>query len=79
MTTGLEWPRENQSWMGGWEWYSIMTHDSALAKEMMLELLSGIIPIKDGYLKKTSKFIHSFIIWGCMSGKEPGDIEVIIA
>ena len=46
----------------------------------MLELLSGAIQmkyIKDDYLKKTSKFPNSFIIWGYMSFKGTGETAFI--
>ncbi len=33
-------------WMIGWKWYSVMNHESALDKEMMLELLSGAVLMK---------------------------------
>uniref|UniRef100_A0A672STN9 Tc1-like transposase DDE domain-containing protein n=1 Tax=Sinocyclocheilus grahami TaxID=75366 RepID=A0A672STN9_SINGR len=30
-------------------------------------------------LKKTTKFPKSFMIWGCMSGKGPGEMAILIS
>uniref|UniRef100_A0A673J8H7 Uncharacterized protein n=1 Tax=Sinocyclocheilus rhinocerous TaxID=307959 RepID=A0A673J8H7_9TELE len=30
-------------------------------------------------LKKTTKFPNSFMIWGCMSGKGPGEMAILIS
>lgn len=56
-----------------------MNDKSALAKETMLELLSGVLLIKqnDDCLEKTIACPNSVIIWGCMSGQEPGDMVII--
>uniref|UniRef100_A0A8C1BRT3 Uncharacterized protein n=1 Tax=Cyprinus carpio TaxID=7962 RepID=A0A8C1BRT3_CYPCA len=32
---------------------------------------------KDDHLKKTTKFPNSFIIWGCMSSKGPGEMTIL--
>uniref|UniRef100_A0A673J1W8 Uncharacterized protein n=1 Tax=Sinocyclocheilus rhinocerous TaxID=307959 RepID=A0A673J1W8_9TELE len=32
---------------------------------------------KDDCLKKTTKFTNSFMIWGCMSGKLPGEMAIL--
>lgn len=54
-----------------------MNLESALAEVLILELLIGAILIKDGCLKKASKFIDTFMIWGCLSVKEPEDMTII--
>uniref|UniRef100_A0A672T8Q8 Tc1-like transposase DDE domain-containing protein n=1 Tax=Sinocyclocheilus grahami TaxID=75366 RepID=A0A672T8Q8_SINGR len=54
----------------------MMNHESALDKEMMLELLSGAV--LSFCLKKTTKFPNSFMVWGCsMSGKGPGEMAIL--
>uniref|UniRef100_A0A671MDT3 Uncharacterized protein n=1 Tax=Sinocyclocheilus anshuiensis TaxID=1608454 RepID=A0A671MDT3_9TELE len=35
--------------------------------------------ISHDYLKKTTKFPNSFMIWGCMSGKGPGEMAILIS
>lgn len=48
-----KWVKEKQSWtMHVWMKVTLMNHKSALAKEMMLELLSSAILMK--YIKKTA-------------------------
>ena len=54
-----------------------MNQESALAKAMMLELLSGGVQMKhnDDWQKKT--YFLLFMTWGCMSFKGPEEITII--
>lgn len=45
----------------------------------MLKLLSGAIIMKpkDNCLKKAIPFPHSYMVWGCLSGKGLGEMPMI--
>ena len=50
----------------GGKLYSVINHESVLLKAEILVLVHSSEMHKDDCLKKTSKFSHSFINWGCM-------------
>uniref|UniRef100_A0A3B3QGW8 Transposase Tc1-like domain-containing protein n=1 Tax=Paramormyrops kingsleyae TaxID=1676925 RepID=A0A3B3QGW8_9TELE len=80
--TRLQWAKEKQSWTVD-DWMKVVFSDESricIGQGDDAGMFVWCHPnetYKDDCLKKTSKFPQSLMIWGCMSGKGPGQMAII--
>lgn len=78
----VRWAKEKQSWTVD-DWMKVIFSDETRIcighgddAETFVWCRANEV-YKDECLKKTAKFPQSFLVWGCMSGKGPGEIAII--